>query len=343
MLPVKSSSPLLQAVRDAVRVRHYSMRTEEAYVFWVKRFILFHGKRHLLEMGEAEVAQFLTHLATQRQVSSSTQNQALNALVFLYRHVLDRPLGEIQGAVRAKRPIRVPVVLSPEEVGRVLGHLSGVHWLVACLQYGSGLRLMESVRLRVKDLDFAHRAVFVRDGKGGKDRVVTLPDELVEPLERHLESRKTLFERDLIAGCGTVYLPYALERKYPNAPTEWGWQYVFPSSQIAMDPRSGVLRRHHLDESAVQKAMRRAVRAAGLTKPAGCHTLRHSFATHLLERGADIRTVQEQLGHADVRTTQVYTHVLQRGGLAVKSPLGAVLAQATRGNVVPFRTHAPAP
>jgi integron integrase len=341
MLPVKSSSPLLQAVRDAVRVRHYSMRTEEAYVFWTKQFVLFHGKRHPLEMGEAEVAQFLTYLATQRQVSSSTQNQALNALVFLYRQVLGRPLGEIQGAIRAKRPIRGPVVLTPDEAGRVLGQLSGVHWLVACLQYGSGLRLMESVRLRVKDLDFAHRAVLVRDGKGGKDWVVTLPDELVEPLQRHLEARRTVFERDCADGVGSVHLPNALARKYPNAPTEWGWQFVFPSGHVALDARSGVRRRHHLDESAVQKAMRRAVRAAGLTKPAGCHTLRHSFATYLLEKGAGIRTVQDQLGHADVRTTQIYTHVLQRGGLAVKSPLGAVLAQASRGNVVPLRTQPP--
>lgn len=209
---------------------------------------------------------------------------------------------------------------------RHAGLQAGVNWLVACLQYGSGLRLLESVRLRVKDLDFSHWAIFVRDGKGGKDRIVTLPDDLVVPLQRHLENRRTLFERDTSEGFGTVALPHALARKYPNAPKEWGWQYVFPASRIGQDPRSGARRRHHLDESAVQKAMKRAIRVAGIEKPASCHTLRHSFATHLLERGMDIRTVQEQLGHQDVRTTQIYTHVLQRGGRAVQSPLGAVLA-----------------
>jgi integron integrase len=221
------------------------------------------------------------------------------------------------------------VVLSREEVGRTLGFLQGTSWLIACLQYGSGLRLMESLRLRVKDLDFGHRAVIVRSGKGDKDRVVTLPEELVEPLQRHLQNRRTLFERDGQAGVGTVEMPYALARKYPNAAGEWGWQYVFPASQVSSDPRSGVRRRHHLDESAVQKAVKGAVRRAGIHKPATCHTLRHSFATHLLERGADIRTVQEQLGHADVRTTQIYTHVLRQGGRAVLSPLGAVLGQVS--------------
>jgi integron integrase len=332
----RARSPFLERVREAIRVRHYSIRTEEAYLFWVRRFILFHGKRHPAEMGEAEVAAFLTHLAVQADSAASTQNQALNALVFLYRNVLERPLGDVNGVIRAKKPQRLPVVLTPEEVSRVLGHLAGVPWLVACLQYGSGLRLMESLRLRVKDLDFAHRAIFVRDGKGGKDRVVTLPEELVIPLERHLENRRTLFERDTRQGCGTVYLPHALARKYPNAPGEWGWQYVFPSSRLGIDPRSGVRRRHHLDESAVQKSVRRAMQAAGIERPASCHTLRHCFATHLLERGMDIRTVQEQLGHKDLRTTQIYTHVLQRGGLAVQSPLGAVLGLAgQRGRALP--------
>jgi integron integrase len=328
-------------VRDAVRTRHYSIRTEDTYVHWVKRFILYHGKRHPAGMGEPEVAEFLSHLAVQRDVAPATQNQALNALVFLYKAVLDRPLGECTGIVRAKRRPRLPVVLTPAEVAAVLGRLKGQYWLIACLQYGSGLRLMESVRVRVKDLDFSHHAIYVRDGKGGKDRVVTLPDELVEPLQRQLETRKTTFERDLTEGFGTVFLPFALARKYPNAESEWGWQYVFASGQIGTDPRTGKRRRHHLDESLVQRAVKVAVRDAGIQKPASCHTLRHSFATHLLERGMDIRTVQEQLGHADVRTTQIYTHVLQRGGLAVKSPLGAVLAQAPKGNVVPLRTRPP--
>jgi integron integrase len=326
MQPYEDPSPFLRSVREAIRVRHYSIRTEEAYVQWVKRFILFHGKRHPAQMGEAEVCAFLTHLAVEGQVAAATQNQALNALVFLYRNVLDRPLGEFAGIVRAKRPPRVPVVLTLAEVSRILRALKGVYWLIACLQYGSGLRLLESVRLRVKDLDFEHRAIVVRDGKGGKDRVVTLPDELVVPLKRHLANRKTAFERDCTEGVGTVFLPYALARKYPNAESEWAWQYVFAADTPSLDPRSGKRRRHHVDESSVQKAVRGALRRAGIQKPASCHTLRHSFATHLLERGADIRTVQEQLGHSDVRTTQIYTHVLKRGGMAVKSPLGAALS-----------------
>ncbi len=321
-------SPFLQSVREAIRVRHFSIRTEEAYVHWIRRFILFHAKRHPAEMGEREVAAFLTHLAVAGEVASSTQNQALNALVFLYRKVLERPLGECAGIVRAKRPQRIPVVLTQAEVAVILRELKGVHWLIACLQYGSGLRLLESVRLRVKDLDFDHRAVLVRDGKGGKDRVVTLPDELVVPLKRHLANRRTAFERDCAQGVGSVYLPHALARKYPNAPLEWAWQYVFAADSLSIDPRSGERRRHHIDESSMQKAMRAALRHSGIHKPASCHTLRHAFATHLLERGADIRTVQEQLGHSDVRTTQIYTHVLNRGGLAVKSPLGAVLGIA---------------
>jgi len=323
--PSEGSSPFLRSLREAIRVRHFSIRTEEAYVHWIKRFILFHGKRHPTQMGEPEVAAFLTHLAVEGQVASATQNQALNALVFLYRKVLDRPLGACTGIVRAKHLPRVPVVLTATEVASVLQKLKGVYWLIGCLQYGSGLRLLESVRLRVKDLDFDHRAVLVRDGKGGKDRVVTLPDELVVPLERHLGNRRTLFERDCSEGLGTVFLPHALARKYPNAEAEWAWQYVFVADRASLDPRSGKRRRHHIDESAVQKAVRAALRQSGVHKPASCHTLRHSLATHLLERGADIRTVQEQLGHSDVRTTQIYTHVLKRGGLAVKSPLGAVL------------------
>lgn len=276
-------------------------------------------------MGEAEVAAFLTHLAVDRNVAASTQNQALNALVFLYKHVLDRPLGDITDAVRAKRPARLPVVLSQDEVRRLLAELRGAQWLLTCLHYGSGLRLMESIRLRIKDLEFDRRAVIVREGKGGKDRVATLADALVEPLQRHLAARRDLFEQDSAQGFGSVYLPHGLARKYPNAERAWAWQYVFPSTRLSRDLRSGVTRRHHLDETVVQKAVARAVRKCEIEKPASCYTLRHSFATHLLERGADIRTVQEQLGHADVRTSQIYTHVIQRGGRAVLSPLGSVL------------------
>ena len=323
-----SAPRLLDQVRAAIRVRHYSIRTEEAYVYWTRRFILFHGKRHPLQLGERDVAAFLSDLASFGRVSPATQNQALNALVFLYRVVLERPLGDLVNVVRAKPRLQLPVVLTVAEVSRLLAALREPMWLVACLQYGSGLRLLESLRLRVKDLDIPHRAILVRNGKGAKDRVVTLPDELIVPLERHLATRQTLFERDLAAGHGDVYLPYALARKYPGAPLEWGWQYVFPARDLSRDPRSGLVRRHHLDEQRVQRAVRQAVRSAGIDKPASCHTLRHSFATHLLERGADIRTVQEQLGHADVRTTQIYTHVIKRGGMAVKSPLSAALAAA---------------
>ncbi len=325
MVNQRTKSPLLESVRDAIRVRHYSIRTEKAYSDWVRRFILFHGKRHPETMDESHVSEFLTYLAVNKEISPSTQNQALNAIVFLYKCVLNRPLSPIQGVVRAKQKQRIPVVLSQQEVATVLTRLQGLHWLVACLLYGSGLRLMEAIRLRIKDLDFHHRAIFIRDGKGGKDRVVTLSDELIEPLQRHLEVRKTTFERDSAAGFCSVFLPYALARKYPRAATSWGWQYVFASSRLSKDPRSTVSRRHHIDESSVQRAVRLAVRAANITKPASCHTLRHSFATHLLERGADIRTVQEQLGHKDIRTTQIYTHVLQRSGSAVRSPLSEVL------------------
>jgi len=322
----KHAPRLLDRVRDAIRVRHYSIRTENTYSQWIRRFILFHGKRHPAQMGEPEVAAFLTHLAIERRLAPATQNQALNALVFLYKAVLDKPLLKIQGVVRAKRPQRLPVVLTPDEVGAILRELQGINWLIGCLQYGSGLRVMESVRLRVKDIDFGHRAIIVRDGKGHKDRVTTLPDELIVPLKRHLAGRRTEWERDGVLGHGSVHLPYALDRKYPNAASEWHWQYVFSSRRIGIDPRSGVRRRHHIDNGSVQKAVRRAVRRAGIHKPASCHSFRHSFATHLLLRGMDIRTVQEQLGHRDLRTTQIYTHVINRGGMAVQSPLGGVLA-----------------
>lgn len=319
-----TASPFLEKVRGAIRVRHYSIRTEQAYIAWIKQFIVYFGKRHPIEMGDHEVSAFLTYLAQKRHVAAATQNQALNALVFMYRYVLDKPLGELQSLVRAKKPKRLPVVLSQQEVACLLSHLTEIHWLIGCLMYGSGLRLMESVRLRIKDIDYSHRAVFVRDGKGGKDRVVTLADELINPLGRHVETVRTLHERDISEGFGQVYLPFALAKKYPGAAAEWGWQYVFPAQRRSKDPRSEFVRRHHLNESCVQKAVKKAVRKAKIVKPASCHTLRHSFATHLLESGADIRTVQDQLGHSDIRTTQIYTHVIRRGGLGVKSPLSSL-------------------
>ena len=313
--------PLLQQVRHSLRLKHYSIRTEEAYVQTVKRFILFHRKRHPAEMGADEIRQYLSHLANQGRVSASTQNQALAALLFLYREVLGFELERVDGIERARRPQHVPTVLTREEVRRVLSQLSGVHHLMASLLYGSGLRVMECVRLRVKDIDFGYGQITVRDGKGEKDRRTVLPGSLVEPLRVHLERVRLLHADDLRRGYGSVYLPYALERKYPSASRDWGWQWALPAQGLSVDPRSGQVRRHHVSEDGLQRAVKRAVRLAGLTKRASCHTLRHSFATHLLEAGYDIRTIQELLGHADVQTTMIYTHVLNKGGRGVKSPL----------------------
>lgn len=312
---------LLDQVRMAVRRRHYSYRTEQCYIHWIRRYILFHDKRHPAEMGEPEVAAFLSDLAVARRVSAATQNQALNAILFLYKQVLERDLGLIQGVTRAKRGERLPVVLTRDEVHAVLQRLHGREWLMASLLYGGGLRVMECVRLRVKDLDFGLRQIVVRDGKGKKDRAVPMPQILIPALQAQLEVAKKVHQNDLVDGFGEVSLPYALARKYPNASREWPWQYLFPASARARDPYSGKWKRHHLDESVLQRALRKAVIEAGLTKPASCHTLRHSFATHLLTAGHDIRTIQELLGHQDVRTTMVYTHVLGKGAQGVSSPL----------------------
>lgn len=308
-------------VRDLIRVKHYSIRTETQYLQWIRRFILFHGKRHPRDMGAPEVEAFLTHLAVSRDVAAATQNQALSALLFLYREVLGIDLPWLANVTRAKRPQRLPVVLSRDEVRVILDRMSGIYGLMASLLYGTGMRLMECVRLRVKDVDFARGEILIRDGKGAKDRVTMLPESVVPALQVHLQKCRALFEDDLKKGKAGVYLPYALAAKYPNAPTEWGWQYVFPSGSYSTDPRSGAERRHHLDEKLLQRAMKKAVSAAGLTKTATPHTLRHSFATHLLERGQDIRTIQALLGHKDVATTMIYTHVLNKGGRGVVSPL----------------------
>ena len=312
---------LLEQVSAHIRFKHYSIRTEEAYLKTIKRFILFHHKRHPQQMGADEIRQYLSHLATEGHVSASTQNQALAALLFLYRDVLGVELPFIDGIERAKRPVRVPVVLTREETSRILSQLNGVYYLMARLLYGSGLRLMECVRLRVKDVDFGYKQITVRDGKGEKDRRTVLPGILIEPLKHQLVRAKLLHEEDLQRGYGKVYLPYALERKYPQAATEWAWQWVFPASRISTDPHSGQVRRHHASEDQLQAKVKRAVRRAGIAKRVSCHTLRHSFATHLLEAGYDLRTIQELLGHSSVQTTQIYTHVLNRGGHGVKSPL----------------------
>jgi integron integrase len=314
---------LLDQVRDVIRRKHFSIRTEQAYVDWIRRFILFHGKRHPRDMAEPEVTAFLTHLARDGRVAASTQNQALSALLFLYKDVLKHEIGWLQGVERAKRPARLPVVLTRDEVHKIFGHLHGTYRLMAGLLYGSGLRLMECVRLRVKDVDLGYLRITVRDGKGAKDRVTMLPVNVAKALERHLQKVKAQHEDDLEAGFGGVFLPNGIARKYPGAAKEWAWHYVFPSSRLSTDPRSSaaVKQRHHVDESVLQDAVKKAVRAAGITKPATCHTLRHSFATHLLENGYDIRTVQELLGHKDVSTTMIYTHVLNRPGIGVKSPL----------------------
>ena len=312
---------LLTRVHEAIRVRHYSRRTEEAYVHWIKRLIYFHGKRHPDSMGEAEVTAFLNHLATDRHVAAATQNQAMSAILFLYKIVLGRELPWLDGVQRPTRPPRVPVVLTRAEAGRLLASLSGTKWLIASLLYGAGLRVMECLRLRVKDVELSYRQILVRDGKGEKDRVTMLPEKLVEPVRAHLERVRLLHARDLREGFGDVSLPHALARKYPRAGKEWHWQYVFPSGHRSADPEDGAIRRHHLYDSVPQRAIKEAARTAGIAKPVSCHTLRHSFATHLLESGSDIRTVQELLGHSDVSTTMIYTHVLNKGGRGVTSPL----------------------
>ena len=311
---------LLDQVRHVLRVRHYSYQTEKTYVHWIKRFIVFHHMRHPCEMGKDEVEQFLTALAVDRHVSAATQNQALHALLFLYRDVLAQGLGWLNNIVPAKHALRLPTVLTQQEVRALLGALDGIPWLIANLLYGAGLRLTEGLRLRVKDIDFTANHVVVREGKGDKDRITMLPSVVKEPLTAHLVRVRALHQRDLAHGFGSVALPHALDRKYPNASTEWGWQWVFPASHISVDPRSGIQRRHHLYESVPQRALKEAARKIGLTKPANPHILRHSFATHLLEAGYDIRTIQELLGHRDVSTTMIYTHVLNRGGRGVASP-----------------------
>jgi integron integrase len=315
---------LLEQLRDRMRISHYSIRTEDAYADWVRRFILFHQKRHPREMGPAEIKSFLNHLAVDRHVSASTQNQAKAALLFLYRHVLEIDLPWLHEVIQAKAKRRLPVVLNPSEVRVLLDQMEGTMALVVRLLYGTGMRLMEGLRLRVKDVDFERREVLVRDGKGGKDRVTTLPESLVQPLKAHLEKVRALHERDIAEGFGEVYLPDALAEKFRAAPRAWGWQWVFPSALRSVDPRTGILRRHHLHAESVQKAVRMAARAGELVKPVSPHVLRHSFATHLLQGGYDIRTVQELLGHKDVETTMIYTHVLNRGGRGVESPLDRI-------------------
>jgi integron integrase len=312
---------LLDQVRDRIRLKHYSIRTEQAYLDWVRRFVVFHGRRHPRELGHGHVKALLTHLAVEGNVAASTQNQAKSALLFLYKEVLGAELPWLDDVESAKRPQRLPVVLTPEEVGAVLRRLEGTTGLILRLLYGTGMRMLEALRLRVKDVEFQRREILVRDGKGARDRVTMLPDRLMLPLRAHLARVKTLHEDDLREGFGEVYLPHALSRKYPGAGREWAWQYVFPSSRRSVDPRSGAVRRHHADDQNVQRAMRAVLRAAGIAKPATPHSLRHSFATHLLEAGYDIRTVQELLGHKDVATTMIYTHVLNRGGRGVTSPI----------------------
>jgi len=311
---------LLDQVREAIRTRHYSPKTEESYVHWIKRFIFFHKKRHPAEMGEKEIAQFLSSLASELHVSAATQNQALNGVLFLYREVLRKEIGYVDGVIRAKRPHRLPVVLTRQEVKSILVALGQSDWLMVMLLYGAGLRLMECLQLRVKDIDFASNQILVRAGKGDKDRHTMLPTALKDRLAKHLDAIKRQHQSDLERGMGRVALPNALERKYPNTGKEWGWQWVFPATSHYTDPVTGERRRHHLHESVLQKAVKEAVRKAGIPKPATPHTFRHSFATHLLEDGYDIRTVQELLGHRDVSTTMIYTHVLNRGGRGVNSP-----------------------
>ena len=316
----KPAPRLYDAVVEAFRVRHYSRRTEKAYIHWIRRFIDYHQHQHPRHLAEKDVNRFLTSLAVDEHVAASTQNQALSAILFLYEHVLEQPLDRIEGVVRARRPKRLPVVLTVDEVSRVMSYLTGDKWLVAMLLYGGGLRLLEALRLRVKDLDFERGEITVREGKGDKDRVTTMPRAVVRSLQEHLRHVQAVHQEDLADGFGRVDLPHALARKYPNADREWCWQFVFPQQRRWRNAKTGEQGRHHIDESLVQRAVQKAVRNAGLTKRVTCHTFRHSFATHLLANGYDIRTVQELLGHKDVRTTMIYTHVLNRGGRGVRSP-----------------------
>jgi integron integrase len=319
--PQPTQPRLLDRAKAALRRKHYSLHTERRYLDWMERFIRFHNKRHPRHMGKTEIEAFLTHLATKENYAASTQNQALSALLFLYKFVLEQPLDFDLDAVRAKRPKRLPTVLSRQEAHAVLNCMSGETQLMAKLLYGAGLRLSECVRLRVKDLDFEQRKVIVRDGKGARDRASILPESLIEPIQHHLVRVQAIHAADLNAGLGGVYLPHALAKKYPHASREWIWQYAFPSARLSVDPRSGATRRHHYSRSGLQKAVRRAATLAGIAKRVTPHVFRHSFATHLLEDGYDIRTVQDLLGHKDVRTTMIYTHVLRRGPLGVRSPL----------------------
>ncbi len=318
---IVGQSKLLAQVRNVIQRLHYSIRTEQCYLQWIKRFILFHNKRHPDEMGAFEVETFLTYLAVKLDVAASTQNQALNAIVFLYKQVLKKELGEMANITRAKRPQRLPTVFSKEEMMRLLPHLRGNSALPNKLIYGTGMRIMECLRLRVQDIDFDRKQIAVRHGKGGKDRFTVLPPSLIASLQEHLEKGRLLHQQDLARGQGEVYLPYALQRKFPHAAKEWAWQYVFYSHKTSPDPRSNKIRRHHLDESTLNKGLKAAKTRAGIHKYASCHALRHSFATHLLEDGYDIRTVQDLLGHKDLKTTMIYTHVLQMGASAVRSPL----------------------
>lgn len=319
--PAERKRKLLDQVSDVARFKHLSLRTEDAYRNWIKRFILFHGKRHPRELNADAVRTFLTHLAVNERVAASTQNQAFNALLFLYKQVLQIDLPSIEGVERAHHARRLPVVFTKGESNAVIAQMNGARRLIAGLLYGSGLRVMEAVRLRVKDIDFGREEITVRDGKGERDRVTMLPRALKHRLKLQVDAVQRVHKEDLERGHGEVYLPYALERKYPNAAKEFVWQYVFPAEKLSVDPRTGIVRRHHVNEQNVQRAVKIALRKAGIRKNGSCHSFRHSFATHLLEDGYDIRTVQELLGHKDVRTTMIYTHVLNKGGRGVRSPL----------------------
>ncbi|MBT7973075.1 MAG: integron integrase [Candidatus Marinimicrobia bacterium] len=319
----QANQTLLGEISDLMKREHYSVNTERTYCDWIKQFVKFHclqTRESLFVEAENKVEKFLTYLATEREVAASTQNQAFNALVFLYKRVLEMPLENVR-ATRSRKEARIPVVLTREEVKQVLPLLDGVPELVVKLLYGSGLRITEAVRLRVQDLDFGFKQVTVRNGKGMKDRVTPFPETLTGPLHNHLEKMKMIHEKDLMQGYGTVYLPYALDKKYPNAEREWNWQFVFPGRSLSKDPRSGTIRRHHVDQSVINKAIKKAVRKLGIYKKVSAHTFRHSFATHLLQRGTDIRTIQSLLGHKDLETTMIYTHVLKQGGEGVVSPL----------------------